>query len=63
MSEKAATVPVTEVAHADRSGRTGRPVMLLRQLAAAVEPLAYRLAGLLLASMLDDPAMLALAFC
>jgi hypothetical protein len=28
-----------------------------------IEPLAYRLAGYVMATMMDDPAMLALAFC
>jgi hypothetical protein len=36
---------------------------LLRQLAESAEPMAYRLAGYLMTTMLDDPAMLAFAFC
>jgi hypothetical protein len=36
---------------------------LLRQLADSAEPLVYRLATYFMMSLLDDPAMLALAFC
>ena len=36
---------------------------ILRQLAESAEPLAYRLAASFMMSLLDDPAMLALAFC
>ena len=35
----------------------------LRQLAESAEPLIYRLAAYFTTSLLDDPAMLALAFC
>jgi hypothetical protein len=35
----------------------------LRQLAESAEPLVYRLAAYFMLSLLDDPAMLALAFC
>jgi hypothetical protein len=35
----------------------------LHQLAESVEPLLYQLAGYLMATMMDDPAMLAFAFC
>ena len=38
-------------------------LMLLRQLAASAEPVLYRFAGYLMATMMDDPAMLAFAFC
>ena len=36
---------------------------LLKQLAEAAAPLIYRLAAYFMLSVLDDPAMLALAFC
>ena len=36
---------------------------LLRQLAASTEPLVYRLAGYFMSTLMDDPAMLAFAFC
>jgi hypothetical protein len=36
---------------------------LLKQLAESAEPLIYRLASYFMLTILDDPAMLALAFC
>jgi hypothetical protein len=36
---------------------------LLRQLTESAEPLIYRLAAFFMLTILDDPAMLALAFC
>jgi hypothetical protein len=36
---------------------------LLKPLAEFAEPLVYRLAAYFMTSLLDDPAMLALAFC
>lgn len=36
---------------------------LLKQLTESAEPLIYRLAAFFMLSVLDDPAMLALAFC
>lgn len=36
---------------------------LLKPLAESAEPLIYRLATYFMTSLLDDPAMLALAFC
>jgi len=36
---------------------------LLKPLAESAEPLVYRLAAYFMMSLLDDPAMLALAFC
>ncbi|MCX7155836.1 MAG: hypothetical protein NTW45_05260 [Rhodocyclales bacterium] len=36
---------------------------VLKQLADSAEPLIYRLAAYFMMSLLDDPAMLALAFC
>jgi hypothetical protein len=36
---------------------------ILRQLGESAEPLAYRLSAYFMMSLLDDPAMLALAFC
>jgi hypothetical protein len=36
---------------------------LLRHLVKSAEPLSYRLATYFMTSLLDDPAMLALAFC
>lgn len=36
---------------------------ILRQLSEAAEPLVYRLTAYFMMSLLDDPAMLALAFC
>ena len=36
---------------------------LLKQLSESTEPLIYRLAAYFMLSILDDPAMLALAFC
>ncbi len=36
---------------------------LLRQLSESAEPLIYRIASYFMLTMLDDPAMLALAFC
>lgn len=36
---------------------------LRRQLVESTEPLIYRLAAFFMMSLLDDPAMLALAFC
>jgi len=36
---------------------------ILWQLAESAEPLVYRLAAYFMMSLLDDPAMLALAFC
>ena len=37
--------------------------VILRQLSEAAEPLVYRLTAYFMMSLLDDPAMLALAFC
>lgn len=36
---------------------------LLKQLAESAEPQIYRLAAYFMMSLMDDPAMLALAFC
>ena len=36
---------------------------LLSQLSESAEPLIYRIAAYFMLTMLDDPAMLALAFC
>jgi hypothetical protein len=39
------------------------PVCALRELANLLEPLVFRLAHGFMATMLEDPALLALAFC
>lgn len=36
---------------------------LLRELVVSAEPMAYRLAGYFMSTLMDDPAMLAFAFC